>query len=126
MSKRKTKIHKPFWQTRPCPAWCHDGHRDHEDGPDRMHWSDWNGTLTLSLHDALMPFKDRPLDVTPVRLFTFLRQGYREAEPHVSVEQEVGERGRDTITMELTLAEAERLAKHLLRAVKLEIGRAHV
>jgi hypothetical protein len=122
MSKPKRKITKPFWQTLPCPVWCHSGHWDHEDGPDRMHWSSWSGTLTLSLHDALMPFKDRPLDVTPVRLSTFLRQGHRECEPHVSVEQEIGEQGRDFIQMELTLAEAERLAKTLLRAVKLAGG----
>lgn len=122
MSKRKTKIHKPFWQTQPCPVWCGSDHHVHHDGPDRMHWSDWCGKMRLSLHDAVAPFPDRPLDVTPVTLFTCLRQGYRESEAFVSVEQEIGEDGVDSVRMELTLAEAEQLARQLTKAVRLARG----
>ncbi|HEV2782288.1 MAG TPA: hypothetical protein VGX25_23095 [Actinophytocola sp.] len=128
MAKRNREIKKPYWQTQPCPSWCWGTHAKHDGGPDRTHFSRWEGKVMLSTPDALMVNPNDSLDVEPFTLEVTLRQGYREVEPtvHVCQAQAEAERWRKLfnddngmVDLPFTLAEAERLAKRLLRAVRL-------
>lgn len=115
MSKRRTKIEPPFWQASPCPSWCDGGH--HLDDNLRTHEHGFTWSVPLSTHKA-MKYRGGGSDKYGEPALWFgLEQGYREIEPRVCVSQGLGTEV-EQVELYLTLREAERLAKYLLRAVK--------
>jgi hypothetical protein len=115
MSKRTKKL--PFWQHTPCPAWCIGGHGD-TDGPvERFHLSRWDRRVTLELHSPDVVRHDGETVCEPAELSVVLRQPYRESEPTVNVAPEMIR--ADLPDLDLTLVEARKLGRALLRAVEI-------
>jgi hypothetical protein len=93
---------RPYWQDRPCPAWCDALHEDtDEPGPGRVHISDYE-MVTLTMEDADVS----PLTGEPQSILVRLEQKYREYEALACLIY------RDTY-YELTLGEAQQLQRIL-------------
>jgi hypothetical protein len=116
MSKRKTK--RPYWQHTPCPPWCGSPHRDGDHPDDRVHRSEWDKVIPLTLSKSVRLPHEYGFD-DPVELLVWTEQQYREAEARVQVVQEPTPGSRP---IDLTLAEARKLGRALLRAVELAEG----
>lgn len=92
-------------------------HSDDDLADDRRHVSRWREPIVLSTMD---PVRLEPqttgedTELEPCAVQVWLEQGYRETEPRVRVEED-----HRTGTFALSLAEADRLAWALARAVKL-------
>jgi hypothetical protein len=118
VAKNSRKIKKPFWQTQPCPAWCWSNHSKSDGDLDRYHASRWSKSVKLTTMDPVRhDFKDLKVYFTPVKAVVYLNQGYRETQPRVVVED-----GNGRFELDLTLAEAQRLAKALNHAIELAGG----
>jgi hypothetical protein len=102
-----TETARPYWQDRPCPAWCDELHEDAgEPGPGRVHISDYiMVTLTMEDADVFPPTVDGTR-VQPQSILIRLEQGHREYEAHLGLVW------RDEY-FELTLAEAQQLGQIL-------------
>lgn len=114
-SSRTSEKKMPFWQTRPCPAWCRGCHRDDEGGEDRRCSSKWEGKVTLKTMDAdVYTSPGRETLVEPVQLTVYLARDFREFEPRVVVE-----RGGKNQDAEFSLAEARRMVDKLTKAIQI-------
>jgi hypothetical protein len=114
MSKRKTKIEKPFWQDTPCPPWCQGHHDDLDVIDDREHgWEDPRG-LPLSTHEPVKYLRSEK--TAPTTLWINLVQGYREREARVNIHQGFGT-AEEQVELSLTLAEAEKVIRRLTKAI---------
>jgi hypothetical protein len=121
VAKNKTKIELPYWQTQPCPPWCRGDHQDAEIScVERLHYSRFTGETVLTVMDPDVhdrgAGREPRFTYDPREVHVYLEQHVREAEPRVKLEEPAG---TSRIDMDLTLAEAERIARHLLRAVRL-------
>lgn len=106
----------PYWLAGSCPSWCDQAHSDNDLADDRRHVSQWREPLVLSTMNPVRldsQTGDGP-ELEPRAVQVWLEQGYREVEPRVRVEED-----HRAGTFALTLAEADRLAWALARAVKL-------
>lgn len=136
MSKRKgtRKITLPYWQTEPCPPWCwhntssEEGRRDHhsdEDHPeDRMCFSHWQGTVTLTLLEPYVYRREgrcdnESVEVYPAEVQVSVQQMHREAAPRVTMLLSHLEGQSKDAEVDLTLTEARRLVKKLSKALRL-------
>lgn len=106
---------RPSWQTAPCPSWCVERHHNHDMPDDRLHWSDWHGVDLTSMDMENIGPKDQP-DYRTHNASAVLFQHYREAEPRVSLIDDIHD--RCAYSMHMTLDEAEQLAFHLFELVR--------
>ncbi|EMD29627.1 hypothetical protein B0293_07755 [Amycolatopsis azurea DSM 43854] len=89
----------------------------------RTHLSNWEAGVTMSLYSA-EPYmgEDLSRDAYPLEILVNLEQGYREAAPTISLEPEGGLKEERPSSLNMTVDEAERIARALLKAVKLARG----
>ena len=109
---------RPYWQDRPCPAWCRVvvPHQDHSPPEDRFHMSPIHDvTLTLEAADVIR-FPDGDggsvLEVSPSFITAGLLQGWREREARIILTH------AGAHDIELTVAEARELAEALSGLVR--------
>lgn len=121
MSKSKTKIKRPFWQTRPCPDWCQGYHSDGDAPEVRQHELEDEPSVALSLPKAV-PFHNSQ-STTPVTLRVGIQQGHREVEPRVTVYQGLGT-PEERVDLEFTVEEAERFVRCLTKIIRRAKGGA--
>jgi hypothetical protein len=111
---------RPYWQDQPCPPWCSDRHSDDDEGADRLHLA-FAAALTLTLEDpvtALVPGQEegsRELIAEPSGLEVYIRQDYRESEPHLKVNLQLAS---GMLGARFTLGEARQLIENLEDAVR--------
>jgi hypothetical protein len=107
----------PYWLSGPCPVWCNNLHDHQYFVEDRRHVSTWSKRLRLSAMDAVRVDNrgsGGDMGYLPCAIQVWVEQGYREAQPEVHLEED-HRRG----VFIFTLAEAERVAKALTKAVTL-------
>lgn len=102
----------PYWMPEGCPDWCLRGveHRDDDHPEDRSHAGP-DASVTLTAADPL------DLDGEPEEMRLYLLQHHREREPRIWLGRNDTNQGGH-----LTLDEAEDLAEHLRRMVRIGRG----
>lgn len=123
-----SEIHRPYWQTEPCPPWCVEvaigcGHRDNENGFERACVSGNGSEITLTTMDAWVVDvgHSRPA-VHPTKAAVYLLQEPLEERPRVRLHTSGGN-GKGPY--DLTLKEARELAEALVALVELaEVNQA--
>jgi hypothetical protein len=97
------RMTQPYWLDRPCPPWCQTGHRDDDDGMDRVHSSSRDPEIELTLE----PRVKVESETYPAHIGAVMSMHYREARPHINLCVS----DREEILLELT--EARELARLL-------------
>jgi hypothetical protein len=69
----------PYWLGRSCPPWCRRGHRDDDDGIDRLHSSSRDPEIELTLE----PRAEIRGETFPAHIGAAMVMHYRDARPHV-------------------------------------------
>lgn len=110
-----TRTGRPWWQNRPCDAWCQGSHPMHLEGPDRVCLSDWEANIPLSLFQQ---HRDGDGNVYPQFAQVYLEREQREIEPRVVLLTP----GRMPSGLSLTLVEGAQLAAALAAAAQLAGG----
>lgn len=128
MSKRTKSTERPFWQARPCPTWCRGGHHAGDAVEDRTHFANWESAVELSLHSADNQYVKKENDhervAYPADLTVSVRQEYRDVDPTIELYPEAydPQEPEHLRPASLTMDEAERLGRALLKAARLARG----
>ncbi|MFI6299514.1 DUF6907 domain-containing protein [Nonomuraea sp. NPDC050790] len=106
--QRERAADSPAWLTA-CPAWCIEDHHGADHPDDRVHWSAYRSTPahTMQYEDCGSPNEPGHMAHSASLV---LVQHYREAEPRVSL----SDNANDKWSLQMTLAEAEQVARHIL------------
>ncbi|MFC3451398.1 DUF6907 domain-containing protein [Amycolatopsis speibonae] len=104
----------PWWQTEPCPHWCHGTHKAYDQPPDRLHFSRWESATPLSLQELDSCRVGDEYEHFVQFATVYLQQRLREAAPIVLLAFPGNVEG-----FELTVDEAQSVADGLLFAVGL-------
>lgn len=110
--------HRPYWQDRPCPEWCHSDHGSDNSIADARHSSGIAERTTLSTEESRratisQPDGSKQYEFVPAEVETYLEQYHLHAFPRVvlSVDPEGGDTPHRTV--HLTLDEARLLARQI-------------
>jgi hypothetical protein len=110
--------HRPYWQDRPCPEWCHSDHGSDDSIADARHSSGTAERITLSTEEnrwatLSQPDGSKRHECVPAEVETYLEQHHLHAFPRVvlSVDPEGGATPHRTV--HLTLDEARLLARQI-------------